>query len=438
MKIVLLSGGSGTRLWPLSNDLRSKQFIKMFKGPDGKEESMLQRTYRQIHTMLPNTEVIIAASKGQAAVIKSQLGENVDLCLEPCRKDTFPAVTLAAAYLYEEKHVNKDECIVVCPVDSYVEDEYFKKFEELFQIVETTDSNITLMGIEPTYPTSKYGYILPKNQGKKGIVNMFREKPDEETARKYISQGALWNGGVFAFRLGYMLEKGHEIINFTDYAELYAKYNMVEAVAFNHAVVEKEAKLSYLRYEGTWKALGTWSTLTESMDENCVGQAVFDDTCARVHVVNELNVPILCMGVSDLIVSASPEGILVSDKRCSSGIKPYVEKISQQVMFAEKSWGTFQVIDMDDSSMTIKVSLKPGQHMNYHSHMHRDEVWTVLMGEGKTVVDGMEQPVHTGDVITMQAGCRHTVIAKTALTLIEVQLGKEISVHDKRKYDYEF
>lgn len=106
-------------------------------------------------------------------------------------------------------------------------------------------------------------------------------------------------------------------------------------------------------------------------------------------------------------------------------------------MFAEKSWGSFRVLDVEAGSMTIKVTLNPGHQMNYHSHKNRDEVWVVIAGEGHTIVDGMEQAVTTGDVITMQAGCRHTIIAETELKLIEVQLGKEISVHDKQKYPLE-
>ena len=170
------------------------------------------------------------------------------------------------------------------------------------------------------------------------------------------------------------------------------------------------------------------------MDSNCVGEGVLNDTCENVHVVNELNVPILCMGLKDIVVAASPEGILVSDKEQSSYIKPYVNQFDQQVMFAEKSWGSFRVLDVRDHSMTIKVTLNPGHRMNYHSHDFRDEVWTVIAGEGRAVIDDVERNVKVGDVLTMKAGCKHTIIADTELQVIEVQIGDEISVHDKHKY----
>lgn len=362
MNIVLLSGGSGQRLWPLSNDIRSKQFIKIFHKEDGSLESMVQRVYRQIKTIDTDATVTIATSKSQVSAIHNQLGENVGISVEPCRRDTFPAIALAAAYL----------------------------------------------------------------------------KDVQEVAKEYIEKGALWNGGVFAFRLGYVLERAHELIDFLDYDDLFCKYETLKKISFDYAVVEHESEIEVMRFAGTWKDLGTWNTLTEAMDSRAVGEALFNENCENVHVVNELDIPILCMGLNDVVISASPEGILVSDKEQSSYIKPFVSTLDHRVMFAEKSWSSFKIIDIDSESITIKVTLNPGHKMNYHSHKNRDEVWVVISGKGKTVVDGMEQSVRVGDVITMAAGCRHTVIAETELKLIEVQLGEDINVHDKQKFELEY
>ena len=437
MNIVLLSGGSGKRLWPLSNDVRSKQFIKIFKKEDGTLESMVQRVYGQIRKVDPQATVTIATSKSQVSAIHNQLGQDVGVCVEPCRRDTFPAIALATAYLHDVKGISLDESVVVCPVDPYVEDDYFRAVEQLGQQALKGEANLVLMGIQPTYPSEKYGYIIPRTQDAVSEVATFKEKPDAETAQKYIDQGALWNGGVFAYKVGYLLDKAHQLIDFTDYQDLFDKYETLEKISFDYAVVEKEDKIQVMRFAGQWKDLGTWNTLTEAMEDPCIGEGMMNETCQNVHVINELSVPVLCMGLKDVIVSASAEGILVSDKEQSSYIKPFVDKIDQQIMFAEKSWGSFRVLDVEDESLTIKVTLNAGHSMNYHSHQYRDEVWTVISGEGRTVVDGMEQKVKVGDVITMAAGCRHTVFADTELQLIEVQLGKEISVHDKQKYELE-
>ena len=435
MNLVLLSGGSGQRLWPLSNDVRSKQFIKIFHRADGGLESMVQRVYRQIREVDPEASVTIATAKSQVSAIHNQLGEDVGISVEPCRRDTFPAIALSAAYLRDVRGISEDAPVVVCPVDPYVDNDYFEALKALNDRAAVSDANLVLMGIEPTYPSEKYGYIIP--QGKEAVskVSMFKEKPTQEVARSYISQGALWNGGVFAFRLGYVLNRAHELLDFEDYEDLFRKYDTLKKISFDYAVVEHEPKIEVMRFSGTWKDLGTWNTLTEAMDSSAVGEALFNENCHNVHVINELDVPILCMGLKDVVVSASPNGILVSDKEQSSYIKPYVNTLDQRVMFADKSWGSFRVIDVDDSSMTIKVTLNPGHSMNYHSHSRRDEVWTVISGRGRTVVDGMSQEVQAGDVITMAAGCRHTVFAETELKLIEVQLGQEISVSDKQKFE---
>ena len=435
MNIILLSGGSGKRLWPLSNDIRSKQFIKIFKTDDG-YESMVQRVYRQIKEVDTDASVTIATSKTQVSSIHNQLGNSVGVCVEPCRRDTFPAIALATAYLHDVKGVGLDEAVVVCPVDPYVNNDYFAALKDLSDLAEKGGANLSLMGIEPTYPSEEYGYIIPESADAVSPVKTFKEKPDAATAEKYIAQGALWNGGVFAYKLRYVLDKAHELIDFTDYQDLFRKYETLKKISFDYAVVENESKIEVMRFAGQWKDMGTWNTLTEAMQEPSIGKAMLNETCENVHVLNELDVPVLCMGLKDVVVSASPEGILVSDKEQSSYIKPYVDSIHQQIMFAEKSWGSFRVLDVEDESLTIKITLNPGHCMNYHSHARRDEVWTVISGRGYAIVDGVKTAVQAGDVVKMPAGSRHTIVADTELKVMEVQLGRDISVHDKEKFPF--
>ena len=441
MNIVLLSGGSGKRLWPLSNDIRSKQFIKMFKtdttveGDSESYESMVQRVYRQIKAVDADATVTIATSKSQVSAIHNQVGMDVGISVEPCRRDTFPAIALATAYLHDVQGIPEEEAVVVCPVDPYVEDDYFAAIHRLWELAERGTANLTLMGIDPTYPSDKYGYIMPTSLDEVAKVSEFKEKPDEAKAAAYIAAGGLWNAGVFAYQLKYVLRRAHELIDFVDYYDLFAKYETLQKISFDYAVVEHESDIAVMRFNGEWKDIGAWNTLTEAMEDQCIGNAVLSDDCSNVHVMNELNVPVLAMGLEDTIIAASPDGILVASRKASDGIKPYVDAINRQIMFAEKSWGSYQVIDVASDSMTIKVTLNPGHRMNYHSHDRRDEVWTVISGKGRTVVDGMEQMISPGDVITMAAGCKHMVIAETKLQLIEVQLGQDISVNDKHKFE---
>ena len=436
MNIILLSGGSGKRLWPLSNDIRSKQFIKIFHKPGTEDEyeSMVQRMYRMIREVDSEAKITIATAKSQVSAVHNQLGEDVGISVEPCRRDTFPAIALATAYLHDVKGVNENDAVVVCPVDPLVNEDYFKALEELWKIAKEGTANLSLMGIDPTYPSEKYGYILPETKEIISKVSGFKEKPDEATAEKYIRAGGLWNGGVFAYRLSYVLGRAKELIGFSDYQSLYQKYDSLEKISFDYAVVEHEPDIAVMRFSGEWKDLGTWNTLAEAMEEYAVGNVRFDGTCENVHAINELDVPILALGLKDVVISASPEGILVSDKHQSSYMKPFVDAIHQPVMYAEKSWGSYRVLDVGVDSLTVKVTLNPGHRMNYHSHERREETWTVIHGSGTVIIDGEEKKVKVGDVIELPRFCKHTVIADTELQLIEVQMGNDIDVRDKIKY----
>ena len=435
MNIILLSGGSGQRLWPLSNSVRSKQFIKLFKNAQSREyESMVQRVYHQIKVVDPNAEIMVATSKSQVSAIRNQLGEQVSICMEPCRRDTFPAIVLAVAKLYYEKRAGYNEAVVVCPVDPYVENSYYETVSRLGALASQGKANIVLMGIEPNYASEKYGYIIPQTKEDVSRVKAYREKPTVDIAKEYISQGALWNAGVFALKVGYLLETAHKMIDFTDYEDLLVQYDKLPKISFDYAVVEKESDIQVIRYAGEWKDVGTWNMMAEVMDDKTKGNVILDNTCDNTNVVNELDIPILCMGCRDMLIAASSDGIFVSDKEQSSYMKPYVEKMDAEAMYAEKSWGTYKVIDAHDSCMTIKVLLNAGHQMKYHSHAYRDEVWTIVSGEGTAVLDDSIFKVKVGDVVKIPRGCKHTIIADTTLNIVEVQIVEDIDVKDKEVY----
>lgn len=436
MNVILLSGGSGKRLWPLSNSVRSKQFIKLFTNELGEPESMLERVYRQIKQVLPDAVITVATEKSQVSAVRNQLGDSVHICVEPCRKDTFPAIALATLYLTDVVGVGGEEPVVVCPVDSYVESTYFKALEALAQQVTEDTANLHLLGIEPTYPSEKYGYIIPETDDTVAAVKTFKEKPSVTVAEQYIKEGALWNGGIFAFRASYLKDCVDDLPRLSSYDELINAYDGLNAISFDYAVVEQEHSIDVMRYNGVWMDLGTWNTLAEALHNPINGNVRLDATCASTTVINELDIPIICMGLENAVVAAGPEGILVADKHQSSYMKPLVEELTDPIRFAEKSWGEYRVIDVQESGTTIRVTLKPGHRMNYHSHERRDEIWTVIGGTGRAIIDGMSQTISAGDVISIEAGCRHTVIADTELALIEVQLGADIAVTDKTVYPW--
>ena len=430
MQIILLSGGSGKRLWPLSNEVRAKQFIKIFS--DGESfQSMVQKVLQQIRKISDDVQITVSTSKNQVAILKKYIDEKILVSEEPCRRNTFPAIALTAAYLRDIKNISVDEPIIICPVDPYVEDKYFESFKTMAELVEKSAANLILLGINPTYPSEKYGYIIPADKNNISAVLEFKEKPDLETARKYIDNGGLWNGGVFACKLSYLLEKSRELLQTDSHEKLLQNYSELPNISFDYAVSEREKNISVVRYSGEWKDVGTWNTLTEVMQENSIGKVQLDSTCENSNVINETDLPIIAMGLKNIVVAASPDGILIADKNQSSYLKPLAENIHEDIKFAEKSWGTYTVIDSDDNSLTVRVILNAGNKMNYHSHENRDEVWTVVEGTGRVILDGEKKFVTVGDVIEIPARVKHTIIADTNLKVIEVQIGKDISAEDK-------
>ena len=431
MNIVLLSGGSGQRLWPLSNSVRSKQFIKLFKNPDGQYESMVQRVYRQIIAANPQADITIATSHAQVSAIRGQLGSRVSVCVEPCRRDTFPAIALAAAFLHYEKGKSKDDVVIVSPVDPYADDSFFQTLCSLDDIVRRSRVHLTLVGISPSYPSEKYGYIFPAAEAPVSPVQAFREKPDAAAAAEYLRQNALWNAGIFAFKLGYLLEKSHALLEYTDYQNLLQKYDSLPQISFDYAVVEKETSIQVVRFAGEWKDIGTWNTITDVMSEPLKGRVTADSACQNLHVINELELPMLCVGCRNLVVAASADGILVADRDGSARIKPYVERLHTDPHFKERSWGTYTVIDVQRTSLTVKIHLQAGRQMTYHAHERRREIWNILSGSGYVMLDGVRKEVRPGDVVQIPISCRHTLQADTDMDAIEIQLGEDIDVRDK-------
>ena len=409
---------------------------------------MVQRVYRQIRSAGIDAHIVVATGKSQVDSIQSQLGHNVDIVQEPERRDTFPAIALASSYLALEKKMSPDEVVVVLPVDPFAELHYFQTLQKMEAVVQANLANMALMGIRPTYPSAKYGYIVPDGIGQIGAVeyrrvDRFQEKPTEELAAQLIEQGALWNGGVFAFKLGYLMDIVRQHLEFETYADVYSQYGQLTKISFDYAVVEKESSITMVEYDGIWKDLGTWNTLTEVMDDAAVGKVIMADTCENSHVINELDIPVTVLGAKNLVIAASPDGILISDKHQSSYLKPLVDHIQQRPMYEERRWGEYKVLDYttygDDSlSLTKHMYIRAGKEISYQSHAIRDEIWTIVDGTGLLVLDGHTRNVRRGDVAYITKGMKHAIKAVSDLHFIEIQIGSELSETDIERFDWQW
>lgn len=440
LNLVLLSGGSGKRLWPLSNDARSKQFLKVLEDKNESLESMVQRVWNQLKNVGLAESSVIATSKSQVDMIHSQLSNEADLIVEPMRRDTFPAIALAASYIYSVKKTSLDEVVAILPVDPYVDDAFFNRVKELERVVQESEAQLALIGVTPTYPSSKYGYIVPAEEKKASkadylSVNRFTEKPSETAAADLIKHNALWNCGVFAFKLEYVISileaKGWP----TDYEKLLKQYSTLPKISFDYEVVEKTKDIVVLPYDGYWKDLGTWNTLTEEMGTVKIGKGVISEDSEGVHLINELDIPVTVLGASNLVVAVSPDGILVSDKESSPRIKELVGEFDNRPMYEERRWGWYRVLDYtkleeEKEVLTKRIGVAAGKNLSYQLHDHRDEVWTIIKGEGELVLNDRLQTVKPGDVIKIAAGEKHAIKAISDMEFIEVQTGAQLIEED--------
>lgn len=412
-------------------------------------ESMVQRVVRQAKEAQLTDEITLATNASQLDIIINQLGESVSVVTEPERRDTFPAIALAASYLSLEKKCSDDEVVVIMPCDPYTELGYFQTISKMVECVEQNVADLVLMGITPTYPSEKYGYVIPESSEtlepsetfKK--VSRFTEKPSVEIAESFLKQGAYWNGGVFAFRLRYMMNIVRKYIQSESFKDTRNRYSEFPKISFDYEVAEKAESVAVVPFSGEWKDLGTWNTLTDELKQHVIGNAVMGAHCENTHVINELQHPIFVDGLKDVVVAACPDGILVCSKEYSEEIKKSVENLTSRPMYEERRWGTYRVLD--DSyyadgrhALTKSITLKEGKNISYQIHHHRSETWTFVEGEGIFVLDGYEQRVKAGDTVIIPVEHWHSIKALTELTFIEVQSGNPLVEEDIERKEWKW
>lgn len=437
--VVLLSGGSGSRLWPLSNGARSKQFLKVLRDPQGRPESMVQRTFRMLADSPLECDVTVATNAQQAQPLAAQLPQgSYALVEEPERRDTAPAILLAAAHLASGQGASPDDPVVVLPIDAWAEAAYYARLADLASAAREGMADLVLLGVEPSFPSEKYGYVVPAARvGEPWRVHRFVEKPSAEAAEGLVALGALWNCGVFAFRLSWALSLLEGYLGTSGYGEALSRYAELPKSSFDYEVVERAESVAVLPYAGEWKDLGTWNTLCEEMAEAASGPVVLDSrTCPNTHVVNETGLPMVVSGLEDAVVVATPDGILACSKAASSHMKPLVGCAqASRPMYERRRWGEYRVLwdggAEGAGALSKELVIEAGRQLSYQRHAKRSEVWTVVSGEGEAVLDGRPFPVGPGSVVEVPAGCWHAARAGGGgMSLVEVQIGSPLVEED--------
>jgi mannose-1-phosphate guanylyltransferase len=442
MRILLLSGGAGRRLWPLSNKVRSKQFLMLLSTEENKRESMLQRVCGQLDEVGLLSMTHILTSQDQEDLIRNQLEVPVQIISEPSQQGTFAAISLAVSYLHSKQDAGQNEKICVLPVDAFADISFFHLIKKIPSILTKSKADLVHIGAKPEFPSDQLGYIVPritkKSEGYYPIT-YFIEKPEYRIAEELIGKNALWNCGVYGFSLKFMLQVLNKNGLSQEYDQLLAVYHKLPKVSFDVAVAEHNRRSIVVPYKGQWKDIGTWNAFSEQMDSRIIGPCKVSGNSSNTHVVNELSQPVHVIGISDSMIVAGPDGILVADKKKCSEVKAQIT--DEQPRYVEKRWGSYRIIEKSTSvyelqSITKIVNVLPNRNISFHLHQDRQEIWTVISGSGQVIVNNQLRTIKAGDVIQIPIGAKHAIKALTSLTFIEVQLGVNVSEKDIIRITY--
>lgn len=317
MKILLLSGGSGKRLWPLSGDNLPKQFLNIFGS---EKKSMIQNTWNLIKKYNLERDTYIITGKNYVELLRKQIDiEDNHIIREPSMRDTFPAILLASSYLFSKENSDINEPIIVIPVDLSIDESFL---DSIFNLCDNLNNHsLGLLGIKPTFPSEKYGYIVPKVSIGENLwkVSSFREKPNKDTAKKLISNRAMWNSGVFIFKIK-ELQKFVGKSNF-NYQSILHNYERIPKNSFDYVFSEKQNDIIVFQHSGIWNDLGTWNDLLRILDKSALNQNTYTLDSHNVQVYNKIDIPIGVIGLDNIIIAVTDQGILISNSEKVTDIK---------------------------------------------------------------------------------------------------------------------
>ncbi|UQZ36167.1 mannose-1-phosphate guanylyltransferase [Paenibacillus sp. PK3_47] len=428
MHTILLCGGSGQRLWPLSGPVRSKMFLKLLPAPGGGTESMIERVCRQLENSSLSPSALFVAHEDQTSLVRRYTGNRYEVLGEPHKRGTFTAAALAAVYLYASRKAKPEDTICVAPADMYADDGFFQCFHQFTDILSASQAELVLLGTRPAHPSDQYGYILPEKPGGNTAyspVLSFEEKPDSSKAGELIRSGALWNCGVFAFRLGFMLSHLEQMGLPAEPAAFTALYPGFPVRSFDKEIAERTRKAAVLRHEGEWRDLGSWDTLTARLQQTVTGPGGIWGNSGNTHIVNDLKLPMIVIGVPDIVAVGSPDGILIAGKQEANAIKDIVHPPSAEAGYGETAWGHYMVLDRTGNEgevvLTVKLFLLPGHEMPEMPCLHSGKHWVILSGHGEVVLNGLAQAARSGDSFTVNGGDLHGIRAFAAMELLEIR-----------------
>lgn len=453
---IILAGGSGSRLWPLSRELYPKQLLNLIS-----DKSLLQSTFERLTNCMQKDEILSITNTKHSANVRMQLAQQTEkpkVLSEPVSKNTAPAIALATKYIMQE--TGEDPVILVVPSDHLIQDkEHFlstvKKGEKLAE-----EGYIVTFGIKPNYPETGYGYIntlKPLDIGFK--VKEFVEKPNLETAEKYLKAGTYyWNSGIFMFKASTMIaeieKNAPEIakiaqnVDFTKSSDIpFVEFDKMPSISIDYAVMEKSDKIALVALESDWNDLGSWQSIYDvsKKDENnnvFIGHVI--DEGSKNSFVYASSKLVTTIGLEDTVIVETEDAILACKKDRTQDVKHIYETLKKQNddthlihKTVYRPWGYYTVIAQGDGFLSKIIHVNSGQKLSVQSHNHRSEHWVVLTGTAKVVLEANERILSPGHSVDIPVKAIHSLQNpyKEALEIIEVQKGDIIAEDDIIRYE---
>lgn len=448
MKIIILAGGGGTRLFPLSRDCYPKQFLHVIDN-----KSLLAQTIERFLGLVEAKDIIIVTNERYIFHVQAELktinAQEAHIITEPMGKNTAPAIALAQSYCQDVLQCDDDEILFVSPSDHLIKP--IDVFQDLIRNAQdVAKNNIVTLGIKPTKPEIGYGYIeAEKNNNLAKKVISFKEKPDLATAKEYIASGNYyWNGGMFMFSIATMQAELTKympaIIDITQSGYQYAVDNFINMpdISIDYAVAEKSQKMMMIPMENIyWNDIGSFDAIAEVLsdkDKNVLKGDILAENCIDTMIIGD-NRLIAGIDLENLMIIDTPDALLVAKKGESQKVKNIVNKLKQakrkeakENVTMYRSWGKYTLLTEAEGYRVRKIEMDPGASLTMQMHYHRSEQWTVISGTGKTIINDRESIFTENQSTYIPVGVKHKLSnpGKIPLIIIEVQSGKYIDDDD--------
>ena len=454
---LILAGGSGSRLWPLSRELYPKQLLNIQN-----DESLLQATFSRLKECIEPSNIISMTGVKHLSNVRYQLSsltENPVVLSEPISKNTAPAIILGTKFITEKSH--SDPVILVVPSDHVINDiKSFKKSVNAGKKIAEAGYIVTF-GVKPTYPEVGYGYIKTSSEevfdGYK--VDKFIEKPDEKTAKTYLeSSNYYWNSGIFMFKASVLLNEASKCapqiyeklrnFDFTKSSEIpYTEFDKMPSISIDYAVMEKSDKIALVQLESDWNDLGSWKSIYDvsKKDENGnvkIGHVI--DEGSKNSFVYSSSKLVATIGLEDVVLVETEDAVLACKADKTQDVKKVFDTLKKQhdnTHLVHKTvyrpWGYYTVLGEGKGFLTKMIHVNPGQKLSVQSHNHRSEHWVVLEGKAKVVLEGKELILSPGHSVDIAVKAIHSLQNpyEEDLKIVEVQKGDLLIEEDIVRYE---